>query len=242
MNINFPNLAISHYHEILYVIAIHSDESHLLYFYRTSGFQLGNVPPVGLAHPMRTIADKSILSSESTSADLEQNFIYGGGGEVGLQLFISVADFCTLSSAAVVDISSTATVINTSDSSAVAVNDSKAIEKAEQQIYPPRKNRRERLSSQLSAGRDESNGSPYLFQPPVPRPKGESGVGASTSVGTMKAIRKERWLTAVSNAGLPVFSAKLLRDFSMLQDSNPFFQMLSLYDASPSSFAGQLSR
>jgi hypothetical protein len=82
---------------------------------------------VGLAHPMRTIVDLSILSSLSllpsskssssfpsslppspslSTLSQEEMFIYGGGGNANLQLFISVAEFLRLSSAEVADISS----------------------------------------------------------------------------------------------------------------------------------------
>ena len=79
-----------------------------------------------------------------------------------------------------------------------------------------------------------------MFQPSIRKNRVNEGNEKVTS--SMKSIRKERWLSAISSTGLPNFSAKLLRDYSMLADSNPFFEMLSLYDASPASFQAGLSR
>ena len=58
----------------------------------------------------------------------------------------------------------------------------------------------------------------------------------------LKSMRKERWLNAVTTTGLPNFSSKLMRDYSMLPDTKLFFEMLSLYDATPHLFKGELSR
>ena len=210
------------------------------------GFQIGSVPPVGLAHPMRTIADRSILgirNSESIDETVEDKFIYGGGGEVGLQLLISVADFCRLSDAVIVDIGSSS-VETTADSVAEDLSSTSKISTDHSEnieIVTSTKSRRERLTSQLSNADAALQGAAFTYQPSVRKVKNyEDSDKVTTS--SMKSIRKERWLTAISSTGLPNFSAKLLRDYSMLLDSNPFFEMLSLYDASPASFQAGLSR
>ena len=99
----------------------------MIIFY-SIGFKLGTVPPLGLAHPMRTIADRSILgllpvgmtddTSYSSSAlqtyadlNLENMHLYGGGGEAGLQLLITAKDFLRLSSAEVIDMEFASTVL-----------------------------------------------------------------------------------------------------------------------------------
>ena len=195
---------------------------------------------------MRTIADRSILgiqNIESTEKILDDKFIYGGGGEVGLQLLISVADFCRLSAADIVDISSSVVETNEvisvsesmSSSSEVYTDNSKKIE-----IVTSTKTRRERLSSQLSHADAEIQRAAFMYQPSIRKTRVNEDSNKATSA--MKSIRKERWLSAISSTGLPNFSAKLLRDYSMLLDSNPFFEMLSLYDASPASFQAGLSR
>lgn len=195
---------------------------------------------------MRTVADKSILGSPSSQVKYENRFLYGGGGDVGWQLLMSVADFCTLSSADIVDVSSAVAVgqtDTTSDSRTAA--SSSALEDGNVEVdadaVSPKKTRRERLSSQLSDADGSKGRVPFMYQPSTRKVRGESSAG-NEGVGSMKAIRRERWLAAISSTGLPAFSAKLLRDYSMLQDSAPFFEMLSLYDVSPSSFPGELSR
>ena len=195
---------------------------------------------------MRTIADRSILgicNSESTEETLKDKFIYGGGGEMGLQLLISVEDFCRLSAAVVVDISSPAT--GTTEVGSVPEDSGSSSnppinQPTKNEVITSTKSRRERLSSQLSHADAEMRRATFTFQPSVRKIRTNEESNKVTS--SMKSIRKERWLSAISSTGLPNFSAKLLRDYSMLADSNPFFEMLSLYDASPTSFEAGLSR
>lgn len=195
---------------------------------------------------MRTVADKSILGSLSSQVKLENRFLYGGGGEIGRQLLISVADFCALSSADIVDISSSADIgpIDTnSDSrttSSTSTQEETSVE-VDLESIRPKKTRRERLSSQLLDMDGDKRRAPFMYQPSLRKIKGES-TASNEGFASMKSVRREKWLAAISSTGLPAFSAKLLRDYSMLQDSAPFFGMLSLYDVSPSSFPGELSR
>ena len=238
----------------------------MIIFY-SIGFKLGTVPPLGLAHPMRTIADRSILgllpvgmtddTSYSSSAlqtyadlNLENMHLYGGGGEAGLQLLITAKDFLRLSSAEVIDISSpflasknySENDLSTLDVNSISIDGGTSMDYSKQ---PIKKSRRERLSSNIDTDSDKYRsilsdqknlkGNLDDSENDKFRVSKFSGVNA-------KSARKERWLAAVSATGMPVFSSKLLRDYSMLQESKAFFDMLSLYDASPSSFPGELSR
>lgn len=210
------------------------------------GFQLGTVPPVGYVHPMRTVADRSILGCPSSQVKFDNRFLYGGGGEVGRQLFISVADFCALSSADIVDVSSSADIslTDSNSDSRTTISSSTQAEtsvEADFDTVKPKKTRRERLSSQLLDMDGDKSRAPFMYQPSIRKVRGDT-TAPNEGFASMKSVRRERWLAAISSTGLPTFSAKLLRDYSMLQDSAPFFEMLSLYDASPSSFPGELSR
>ena len=195
---------------------------------------------------MRTLADKSIFgipNLESNSENSNDKFIYGGGGETGQQLLISVADFCRLSAADIVDISTTdaeATEYSSAPESVDSSSRASTDQSKKNEIVTSTKSRRERLTSQLSHADAEMHRATFMFQPPIRKNRVNDGNEKVTS--SMKSIRKERWLSAISSTGLPNFSAKLLRDYSMLADSNPFFEMLSLYDASPASFQAGLSR
>jgi hypothetical protein len=192
---------------------------------------------------MRTLADKSIFgisNIESSSENSNDKFIYGGGGETGQQLLISVADFCRLSAADIVDISSTDAVATEYPESIDLTSKASTDHSKKNEIVTSTKSRRERLTSQLSHADAEMHRATFMFQPSIRKNRVNEGNEKATS--SMKSIRKERWLSAISSTGLPNFSAKLLRDYSMLADSNPFFEMLSLYDASPASFQAGLSR
>ena len=237
----------------------------MIIFY-SIGFKLGTVPPLGLAHPMRTIADRSILgllpvgmtdeTSYSSSAlqtyadlNLENMHLYGGGGEAGLQLLITAKDFLRLSSAEVIDISSPFLASkNYSENDTTLDANSVSSDRetsSEYQKQPIRKSRRERLSSNIDTDSDKYR-TIISDQKNLKENTDGSEIGKNLlskfSGMNAKSARKERWLAAVSATGMPVFSSKLLRDYSMLQESKAFFDMLSLYDASPSSFPGELSR
>jgi hypothetical protein len=195
---------------------------------------------------MRTVADRSILGSPSSEVKYENRFLYGGGGEIGRQLFISVADFCALSSADIVDIGSSVDIgvtDSTSDSRTTVSSSTQGEISVEVDLdtIKPKKTRRERLSSQLLDMDGDKSRAPFMYQPSTRKIRGESSASNEGFV-SMKSVRRERWLAAISSTGLPAFSAKLLRDYSMLQDSGPFFEMLSLYDVSPTFFPGELSR
>ena len=194
---------------------------------------------------MRTLADKSIFgirNLESSSENLNDKFIYGGGGEIGQQLLISAADFCRLSEAVIVDISTTDVEASEFSCAPESFDSSKAStdQSEKTEIVTSTKSRRERLTSQLSHADAEMHRATFMFQPSIRKNRVNEENEKVTS--SMKSLRKERWLSAISSTGLPNFSAKLLRDYSMLADSNPFFEMLSLYDASPASFQAGLSR
>lgn len=221
---------------------------------------------------MRTIADRSILgllssdnktglavsssvSAQSAFADLDlQNiYLYGGGGEVGLQLLITAKDFLTLSSAEVADISSPF-LSNKSESQEDLNNlgyNSISDDGEKVSDYPVqliKKSRRERLSSNIDTDSYKYRAmisDQYKSKKNLDNDDNKINDDSDNSriYGmTAKSARKARWLTAVSSTGMPIFSSKLLRDYSMLQESKAFFEMLSLYDASPSSFPGELSR
>ena len=215
---------------------------------------------------MRTIADRSILgllpvgTTESTSSsssalqtyadlDLQNMHLYGGGGEAGLQLLITAKDFLRLSSAEVIDISSPFLASkNYSENDTTLDANSVSSDRetsSEYQKQPIRKSRRERLSSNIDTDSDKYR-TIISDQKNLKENTDGSEIGKNLlskfSGMNAKSARKERWLAAVSATGMPVFSSKLLRDYSMLQESKAFFDMLSLYDASPSSFPGELSR
>ena len=215
---------------------------------------------------MRTIADRSILgllpvgTTESTSSsssalqtyadlDLQNMHLYGGGGEAGLQLLITAKDFLRLSSAEVIDISSPFLASkNYSENDATLDANSISSDREtslDYQKQPIRKSRRERLSSNIDTDSDKYrtiiSDQKNLKENTDGSENGKNLLTKFSGVNA-KSARKERWLAAVSATGMPVFSSKLLRDYSMLQESKAFFDMLSLYDASPSSFPGELSR
>lgn len=223
----------------------------------------GSVPPVGLAHPMRTVADRSILgqlssvspsfSSLSLSSfsndQLEQMHIYGGGGQVGLQLQISVNEFLRLSNADIVDIGSSLSddcmVRNDQQQTSV---DGDILEKISSFNNEERKSEADtskQIENRNRVGFNNRNierdaaKEIFLFQPSVAKKSGVSN-NNNPAINSLKMARKEKWLVNSNAEAFSIFDTKLLRDYAMLEDNTSFFRMLCLYDASPESFSTAL--
>jgi hypothetical protein len=213
---------------------------------------------------MRTVADKSILGflssvmdSSSSNAlssfsdvNMEQMYIYGGGGEVGLQLQISIAEFLRLSNADIVDIGCSL------PSSNMILNDQqiRSVDESNVKNFSSPEDRDNRIEADLASKIDKKNKlglnnrnrekaadkELFLYQPTVSKKAGVSNNNNNPAVNSLKMARKEKWLLNSNAEAFTVFDTKLLRDYAMLDDSTSFFKMLALYDVSPESFPFEL--
>jgi ankyrin repeat protein len=219
----------------------------------------GTVPPVGLAHPMRTVADNSIFGLPSSFSDfsfsnfsevnLQQMYIYGGGGEVGLQLQMSIAEFLRLSNADVADIGcsllSSSMILDDQQTTLVNEANLQNLSSSKDEGNRMEANaankieRRNKIGFKNRNKEQDAEKELYLYQPTVSKKSGVSN-NNNPAINSLKMARKEKWLLNSNAEAFTVFDTKLLRDYAMLEDSTSFVKMLALYDASPESFPFEL--